>query len=63
MCDKKIPYKEIKRIINEQNQGKILHCPKYFQVKRLNTDGPIKFTLKIINVSFLEKYPFYVKYL
>lgn len=56
MCDKgKIPYQEVKNIIIEQTQKEAIpHYSQYFQVKRLNTDGPNKFTPNIINVSFLE---------
>ena len=58
MCDKgKIPYEEVKKIINEQNQ-KINQSPHYsknFLEEHSNTDSPHKFTPNLINVSFLER--------
>ena len=35
MCDKKIPYKEIKRIIDEQNQNKVFPLSQIFLGKKV----------------------------
>ena len=58
MCDKgKIPYEEVKKIINEQNQktNQSPHRSKNFLGRYPNTDSPHKFTPNLINVSFLER--------
>ena len=58
MCDKgQIPYEEVKKIINEQNQkgNQSPHHSKNFLERHPNTDSPHKFTPNLINVSFLER--------
>ena len=57
MCDKgQIPYEEVKKIINEQNQKQSNpHHSKNFLERHPNTDSPHKFTPNLINVSFLER--------
>ena len=58
MCDKgQIPYEEVRKIINEQNQktNQSPHHSEYFLERHPNTDSRHKFTPNLINVSFLER--------